>query len=525
MALAEIARDWHDPWRTRASLYRGPDRRVVSARPAGARSSARPFGAFLVASHLVVAATVVLGSWSATGRPGPTSWLTPSVAVISALAGAIHVLRWRLAGDAAALWVSAALFVYSAANIAFPDLLRSLADGTGAEESVAALLRPVSVFVVMVLLVLAATARTVDVGLSIRRVIVVGGAATAVGFVLSSLSSDFRLLLGPAIDRIPAHGGAFGQVGVAVLWLSLALVFVWKASRDWCGSHAWLALLLFGLAEARLALALSVGGDPAWMLASQVCRLLGVAAALAGAVHELERSFVRQRSTLFSSLAELGSTRERREAELASAEERAHDLRAALTGIGSAALTLERYHDQLTDDERAGLAKSVSAEISRLQHIVAEVRAEPVPFALGKILDPVVACATSSGARIDVDVPADLAAVGRPAEVAEAFQNLLDNARCHAPGSPVNVHAERIRDRVVLRVEDRGPGVPRTDHTRVFERGYRGSERRGGSGLGLYVTARLVRDQEGDLRVEDRAGGGASFVVTLPAACEGDGRT
>jgi signal transduction histidine kinase len=103
----------------------------------------------------------------------------------------------------------------------------------------------------------------------------------------------------------------------------------------------------------------------------------------------------------------------------------------------------------------------------------------------------------------------------------EILQNLLDNARRYAPGSSIDVRAARADAWVVLRVDDRGPGIPRDEHERVFERGYCSGARRDGSGLGLYVAARLLRDQGGHLRVEDRAGGGASFVLTLPAEAEG----
>jgi signal transduction histidine kinase len=82
------------------------------------------------------------------------------------------------------------------------------------------------------------------------------------------------------------------------------------------------------------------------------------------------------------------------------------------------------------------------------------------------------------------------------------------------------VSAKATNDRIELRVEDRGPGVRADIRRLIFERGWRGQDDVEGSGLGLYVAARLVRDQGGDLHVEERAGGGASFVMTLVS--EGD---
>ena len=526
MSLADTAVDWNIIQRSSdAVTYRGPDRRRASMSPSDARSSTIALGAFLVVGHAVVLLAAWQGSWSTDGRTGPTEWLTASVAVIVALAGAIHAMRWRLVGDASALWIAAGLLVYAAANIAFPGLVRSFGDGNGGPESLAHLMRPVSVFVVMTLLTLAVAAPTIDARIKVRRVAGVAGVAALMGLVAAWASSDFRLLLGPAVDRVPVDGpGAFGQVGMTVLWLGLAIAFFWRAWPEWRGAAPWLGIMLIGLAEARLTLALSVSGEQSWMLASQLCRLIGVVGALGGAIHELQLAFARQGSKLLDSIVELGSTQAQRRAELASAEERAHDLRAALAGIGTAAVTLERYHDDLSADERVALANAVAAEIVRLQQIVSEVSTEPVAFTLADALQPVVACARSQGAAVAVDITPGLTVEGRPAEVAEVVQNLLDNGRRHAAGSSIDVRAMQSEHHVEVRVEDRGPGVPKGAHRRVFDRGWRGDTGVEGSGLGLYVAARLVREQGGDLRVEDRPGGGASFVLTLAAAGEGDAR-
>jgi len=70
-------------------------------------------------------------------------------------------------------------------------------------------------------------------------------------------------------------------------------------------------------------------------------------------------------------------------------------------------------------------------------------------------------------------------------------------------------------------VEDAGPGVPADEREQIFERFVRGSAARGGrpgggSGLGLSLVSEHVRVHEGRVWVEERAGGGARFVVELP---------
>jgi signal transduction histidine kinase len=95
-------------------------------------------------------------------------------------------------------------------------------------------------------------------------------------------------------------------------------------------------------------------------------------------------------------------------------------------------------------------------------------------------------------------------------------QGLLDNARVHAPASPVTVRASQHGDSILVRVSDHGPGIPEHQRERVFVRGV--STRPVDGGLGLYVARRLLRTRGGDLEAEPVAGGGAAFVVRLPAA-------
>jgi signal transduction histidine kinase len=375
----------------------------------------------------------------------------------------------------------------------------------------------------MALLAMAAVGPAVHAGLRPVRVVVFAAVGALMAMVAAAASSDFRLLLGPAIDRAPVGGpGAFGQVGVALLWLALGTAFIFPV--PWGGRRRapWIGVMLLSLAEARLALAASIGGDPVWMLTSQLFRLFGVGAALGGAFHQLQLAFTVQRANLLESLEELGSARAERRAAEATAEERAHDLRSALAGIGGAAVTLERYHSRLSDEERASLARAVTAEIARLQQIVGHARPGPAPFEVQPALEPVLVCSGSRHSDIALDIPQGLTAFGRSSEVAEVVQNLVDNAAQHA-GTEILVRARQRGASVEIRVEDRGPGIAARDRQQIFKRGWRGNLQTEGSGLGLFNARELVREQKGALWVEERAGGGASFVVALPGGTAWEG--
>jgi signal transduction histidine kinase len=106
-----------------------------------------------------------------------------------------------------------------------------------------------------------------------------------------------------------------------------------------------------------------------------------------------------------------------------------------------------------------------------------------------------------------------------PEAIGIVIDNLIRNAIDHSPpDTPVMVGVEP-GPRIV--VEDRGPGVPRELRTRIFEPFARGrvTDRTAGSGLGLglAICARIVDGHRGTIVVEDRPGGGARFVVKLPA--------
>ena len=105
-----------------------------------------------------------------------------------------------------------------------------------------------------------------------------------------------------------------------------------------------------------------------------------------------------------------------------------------------------------------------------------------------------------------------------PMRLEQILVNLVSNAIRHGPAkSAVTVTVEN-RDGVRVRVSDRGPGVPAALRERVFEPFERFDPDSGaGTGLGLAVSHRLADVLGGALSVEDTPGGGATFVLTLPA--------
>ncbi|MEE8105149.1 MAG: HAMP domain-containing sensor histidine kinase [Planctomycetota bacterium] len=99
--------------------------------------------------------------------------------------------------------------------------------------------------------------------------------------------------------------------------------------------------------------------------------------------------------------------------------------------------------------------------------------------------------------------------------------NLIDNAMkygCENDPKEIRVETEATDRLVMLRVLDRGPGVPRDERMRIFDSFHRGANARpgGGSGLGLSLVHHYVQAHRGSVMVGERSGGGAVFTCTIP---------
>ena len=124
--------------------------------------------------------------------------------------------------------------------------------------------------------------------------------------------------------------------------------------------------------------------------------------------------------------------------------------------------------------------------------------------------------------RIDVAVAPGAETVrADAAKLHDALRNLVANAITYSPEqASIRIDVGREGARSAISVSDEGPGIPPDDLARVFERFYRVDKSRardpGGTGLGLAIVKHLVELHGGTVRAENRPGGGARFVITLP---------
>ncbi|HWG92902.1 MAG TPA: HAMP domain-containing sensor histidine kinase [Mycobacteriales bacterium] len=204
-----------------------------------------------------------------------------------------------------------------------------------------------------------------------------------------------------------------------------------------------------------------------------------------------------------------------------------HELRSPLQTLSAATSVLVRRKDGM-DDRTASAVELLDEEVRRFEQLVADLlelaradlpadrRPTDVVALVQRAaavhgLPPEAVEASGDGSQAHVD----------PRRFEQLLANLLGNAEKHGGGA-VRVAVRTQRRAVHLEVDDEGPGVPPDERSVVFERFARGraANARGGSegtGLGLALVAQHVTAHRGWVRIEDRPGGGARFVVDLPA--------
>jgi two-component system sensor histidine kinase KdpD len=209
-----------------------------------------------------------------------------------------------------------------------------------------------------------------------------------------------------------------------------------------------------------------------------------------------------------------------------------HDLRSPLTAILTTVGALES--GPLSDLERDELVADIEGEAQRLARLVdnlldmsrlegrtAEPRVEwcSVEEVIQVAIDELALAPGTFALAVDADLPLIRADA---AQLERAFANLLENAARYSGGHPVSVRARAVGHRIMVRIVDRGPGVPPAEKARIFEPFYRGPSRSDsanghrGSGLGLAIVRGFVEANGGRVWVESLPGQGSTFVVELP---------
>jgi two-component system sensor histidine kinase KdpD len=235
-----------------------------------------------------------------------------------------------------------------------------------------------------------------------------------------------------------------------------------------------------------------------------------------------------ERHRLGIEAVEAGALRRSDELKTALLRSVSHDLRTPLTAIVAAGDALAS--PAITDGERAELTEVVRQDATRLSRLVdqlldlsrLESGAAPPRREWSSVEEIVAAAIEQTGdSRIVTDYEPGLPLVNADAaQLERALVNVLENAIRHAGDDRVTVHARTVGSRLIVRVVDRGGGVPAADLERIFEPFYRGAAARleggGGSGLGLAIARGFVVANGGAIRAESLPSQGTAIVIELP---------
>jgi two-component system, OmpR family, sensor histidine kinase KdpD len=216
-----------------------------------------------------------------------------------------------------------------------------------------------------------------------------------------------------------------------------------------------------------------------------------------------------------------------------------HDLRTPLAAITGAASSLAET-EGLSEAVQRDLARDIVAESERMERLINNLldmtRLESGGFTLRKEWHPLPEIVGAALAHlrhrlvehpVKTRWPADLPLIHVDAiALDQVLVNLLDNAALYTPaGTALDIAARAGEGHLVLEVGDRGPGLPRDDPNRVFQKFFRGGQRAGqaaddgsrrGVGLGLAICKGIVELHQGTITAENRPEGGALFRITLP---------
>jgi len=224
----------------------------------------------------------------------------------------------------------------------------------------------------------------------------------------------------------------------------------------------------------------------------------------------------------------------------------AHELKNPLTSLGSAVETLPLAKDERS---RERLMEIIQHDVRRLDRLITDIsdasrldaefaREDSEIIDLQKFLRDLVAGAQDAGSKkkkVDIQFKTEgkagqsFVVQGHDLRLGQVVTNLIENARSFVPdeGGRVTITLSRSQRRIIITVDDNGPGIRADNIDRIFERFY--TDRPAGeafgqnSGLGLSISRQIVEAHGGTLTAENIPGAkpgevrGARFVISLPA--------
>ena len=163
-------------------------------------------------------------------------------------------------------------------------------------------------------------------------------------------------------------------------------------------------------------------------------------------------------------------------------------------------------------------------DLAQIESGAVELRKEPLSLSevLHEVARDLEPAAAHRSIRIAVDATGEVPVEADRRRLGQIIRNLLDNAiKFSRDAGTVRMYAGRENGEAFFAIVDEGPGIPRGEQEKIFQRFYQidrsRSKTRPGTGLGLAIVKHLVQLHEGRIDLESEVGAGSTFRVCLPA--------
>jgi signal transduction histidine kinase len=221
-----------------------------------------------------------------------------------------------------------------------------------------------------------------------------------------------------------------------------------------------------------------------------------------------------------------------------------HELRTPMTSIkGYLWLALNRHQNELSEELKHKLEISYNSSerlihmvndmltISRIEKNKIELNTEKIDLVplLQQLYDELKIQADQKGIKFELVKGKDSYLVeGDKDKLREVFQNLLGNALKFVQEGYVKIILKQDKDKVFVKIEDTGPGIPEEEQDKLFQKfgkgkhAYRQQSNIEGTGLGLYISSKVISLHGGKIDVESELDKGTTFIVVLPVCSNND---
>ncbi len=209
-----------------------------------------------------------------------------------------------------------------------------------------------------------------------------------------------------------------------------------------------------------------------------------------------------------------------------------HELKTPVTALKIALQLLKRSHEKLSVEVRTKLIDQSVKSLDKLSRLIDELldtsrmeqghlKLYKTTFSIAELFEE---CISNLFQKTDQNVNfqgnTSIIVEADNQQIGQVITNLINNAIKYAPASDITVRAQLLNySKVKITIKDNGPGIPEEKLGHLFERYYRTDyhgQKFTGLGLGLYISAEIIRNHGGNIGVESQLGKGSEFWFTLP---------